>query len=341
MGPIPPAFRSALARIRADRTRGAGELVRAAARALGRVPWSAQARSPEALDAAARAVARALLEAQPQMAPFYHLANAVMRAARSGDLRDRAERLRRVGPSFIEEADAYAEEAAARAAGLVPDGAVVLTYSRSGSVLAALRRAAAAGSRWTVRVSEARPQGEGRSVARAAARFRHRVEFFTDAGLFAAVDGATAVLLGADAVGTARFRNKVGTRALLCVAREAGVTAYLVADPLKLLPERFWVPEAPRPAREIWAVRRPGLEVRNLYFEDVPLRLLTGLILGAGLDEPRPPTDLGRWPLPEYFEPLEEIWTATTPGRGGREDRRGPRGAGTEGGRSRLRPPTP
>jgi translation initiation factor 2B subunit (eIF-2B alpha/beta/delta family) len=212
------------------------------------------------------------------MAPFYHLANALLGAAASESATEAVARVRAAPLAFTEEAEAYAAAAAERAATLVPGGGTVVTYSRSHSVLEALRVGAEGGRLWTVRVSEARPRNEGRSVAR-----------------------------NADAVGESRLRNKIGTAALARSARAVGVPAYVVTDPLKLLPERLWIPEEERPAREVWAVRRRRVTVRNLYFEEIPLSLFDGIVLGTGDRDPHPPGDLTRWPAADYFQPLERL----------------------------------
>lgn len=304
---ISPSLRRALARIESDTTRGARELVLDAARAVARDPGPAPGPSGKEIEAWARALALRLIRAQPAMAPFYHLANALLKAVRGDSLEADTARVRDAPLSFVEEAEAYAAEAAERAARLLPAGAVVVTYSRSSSVLETLRRAAEGGRRYVVRVSEARPKAEGRSAAREALELGHRVEFYTDAGLLSAVADASAVLVGADAIGQTRFRNKVGTQALALAAREAGVPSYLVADPLKLLPEKFWVPEVPRPAREVWSVRRTGLEVKNLYFEEIAVGLVRGVILGTGANDPHPPGELAHWPAADYFAPVERL----------------------------------
>ncbi len=307
MATISPSLRRALSRIAADRTRGARELVLAAARALARNPAPAHPATPAELEGWVRAVAAGLVDAQPAMAPFYHLANGLLRAVRGDALSADAERVRRAPLAFLQEAEAYAEDAGEQAARVLPADATVVTYSRSSSVLETLRHAASGGRRYVLRLSEGRPENEGRGMARAALELGHAVEFYTDAALLAALQGADAVLVGADAIGETRFRNKVGTGALTLAAREAGVPGYLVGDPLKILPERFWLPEEPKPGAEVWNVRRHGLEVKNIYFEAVPLAHLGGLILGTGERDPHPPGELAHWPAADYFKPVERL----------------------------------
>lgn len=305
---LSPYLRRTLARIARDSEHGATEVVSAAARAIGRELGRARFGSAKEAGTWALEAAAALLAVQPHMAPFYHLASALLRAVEMGPAEGALAELRQVPERFLGEASAHAWRAAECAARLVRDGGTVLTYSRSGSVLEALRAARRMGRRWTLRVSEGRPRGEGRSVARFALALDHRVEFFTDAALLAAVPGANAVLVGADALAESKFRNKVGTGALALAAREARVPVYVIADPFKILPERYWVPEVARPAREVWRLRRKGLAIANLYFETVPLTLVTGVVLGTGAaDDVYTPGDLSRWFAPERFRPVEKL----------------------------------
>lgn len=300
-------LRRALQAIARNRTRGAAELAAAAARALARDLGKARFRSPADAQAWARTVASMLLSAQPGMAPFYHLAGMLLMAAEDAAGEDPTVRLREAPLHFARDLKAQARESARLASDLVADGETVVTYSRSGSVLAVLRAAAELGKVWTLRVSEARPRAEGRSVARAALALGHRVEFFTDAGLFGAVEGAAGVLVGADAIGESRFRNKVGTAGLAHVARGAGVPFYVVADPFKILPERFWLPELPKPAREVWRARAKGLAVINLYFESVPLALGSGVVLGSGPAAVCTPEEVAGWHPREHLDAVERL----------------------------------
>ena len=177
------------------------------------------------------------------------------------------------------EDDSFEREAAS----YVPAGGTVMTYSRSGSVLSALRAARRSGKEFRVLVGEGRPGYEGRSVASELAESGIAVELVTDAALLSRVTEVQLVLVGADALGGRTLRNKVGTRALCAVARTEARPVYAVVDETKLLPERFWASAAERPPGEVWAEPPPGVRVRNPYFETVPLIELDGFVGKSGL----------------------------------------------------------
>jgi methylthioribose-1-phosphate isomerase len=115
-----------------------------------------------------------------------------------------------------------------------------------------------------------------------------QVDFYTDAGVGAALDHTDAVLLGADAVAPRWFLNKVGSAALAAAASSRGTPVYLVAGRDKFVPPQL---EAAltiemHPADEVWDTPPPGVVVRNAYFERVPLDLVTALVTDAGLLTP-------------------------------------------------------
>jgi translation initiation factor 2B subunit (eIF-2B alpha/beta/delta family) len=256
-----------LERLRADRTSGASELVEPAIELLR----LARARGPEVL---AR-TAEGLREAQPSMAPLLNLASAALRESGDPGAMDEFERRWRRG-----------EEALVRAASAVlavPTGAsrhfVTCSYSRS--VLACLRFVAARGP---VRVScgEGRPALEGRRLAAALAAGGAAVALLTDAALATALAGADALVLGADAVASRWFVNKVGSAALAAAAAQAGTPVYVLASREKFLDAdtAAWFRIEDHDPREVWDSAPPNIIVRNPYFERVPRELATAIITG-------------------------------------------------------------
>ena len=149
-----PDWRAAAA-IRADTRAGATALAARAGGALREL--AADAAAAQRLDAALLADAvRALVRAQPAMAPLCRLGSAVLDAA--GDSPTAAAVAEAVAAY---EADGAAEAAATaeRGAALVPDGGEILTLSASSLVERALRAARADGRRFRVVCLESRPAG--------------------------------------------------------------------------------------------------------------------------------------------------------------------------------------
>ncbi len=110
----------------------------------------------------------------------------------------------------------------------------IVTHSASSTVRHLL---ALAPSRVIVGASE--PGGEGRSLA---AELGARC--VRDADAVRQASQAGAVLVGADAIGTRSFVNKVGTLALAEAAHEAGTPFFVVAESFK------WIPVADPPVVE-------------------------------------------------------------------------------------------
>jgi len=263
-------MRSIVARMAADRTSGASELVAEAIEAV-RVALRDGTE-------AAEEVARAICEAQPAMASFRNLAAAA--AAERGE------------PGALERFEARwrrAPAALARAAqeALAPEPGVPLrfvTCSFSGSVLACLRGIARANP-VHVTCGEGRPMLEGRRTAEALVAAGIGVEVRTDAAIAGALPGCDGVLVGADAVTPAWFLNKAGTWQLAAAAGLAGAAVYVLATRDKFVD--LQVGDSLRPPdhdpREVWDGAPAGVTVCNPYFERVALGLVTALITDAGV----------------------------------------------------------
>ncbi|HXV08541.1 MAG TPA: hypothetical protein VD791_10965 [Burkholderiales bacterium] len=214
-----------------DSVSGAADLTLRAAAALD--AWLRR-REPSAMDVLL--AARRACEAQPSMAPMLRLANDLAAAAESprrlGDaqraLRGVTRTLRRAPQSIARHMSVLLR---------APVKWQVVTYSASSTVLAALRRARRRiGS---VFCSEGRPRFEGRALAVQLARARIPVVMATDAALLTEppLGPGTAVVLGADAVLTGYFINKVGTSLLVDRAVAAGAPVFVLADTMKFWPE--------------------------------------------------------------------------------------------------------
>ena len=237
-------------------------------------------RSPEAFGFRQH-LAQTLAAAQPSMAAVLNVCNRWLAAA------ERGEPPKRAAPRIASELQQAPQAVAHWAAGLILPGATVLTYSYSATVLAALLASWKRGCRFRVLCSEGRPLFEGRALAERLAKKKIPVDLFTDAAFFSALETGDLVLVGCDAIQSRWLVNKVGTAALLGLARRARIPSYVIADSFKFLPPKLekWFQIRPQAAREVWRARHKNVTVHNLYFEKVPLR-----------DGPRIITEEGIWP---------------------------------------------
>jgi translation initiation factor 2B subunit (eIF-2B alpha/beta/delta family) len=120
------------------------------------------------------------------------------------------------------------------------------------------------------------------------------VTFFSDAAIGQALDGADAVLVGADAVAPTFFLNKSGTRMLATAAGLHGVPVYVVAtrDKFISLAIATRLENREGPPAEVWESPPAGVSVRNPYFERIPLDLVSSVITDAGV--------IGAGSVPEF-----------------------------------------
>lgn len=272
-------IRELVERIRADRESGAAEVARICADAIVRALARERAPDVAAVRAELATLARALIDAQPAMAPVRGVAAAALGGAVGGDAAEARQGAAAAVHNYLRRLETAPVEAGRRAAALLRPGARVLTLSRSSTVQAALREAGRAGPVAVVCL-ESRPTLEGRRLAAELAAAGLQITLAPDAAVAELLPGCALLLVGADSIGDAGLVNKIGTHAAALVAREAGVPAYAVADSTKLL-----VPGAPqhvadeRPAGEVWAEAPTAVQIWNRYFEATPLRLFTGVVL--------------------------------------------------------------
>ena len=252
----------------ADRTTGASGIV---AKALDILT------AAKASDVDLREVTEALFRAQPTVASVWNAAAAAL----SDDptrLTQFAERVRRAPHAIARYAAThFAEHVSDRPLHLV-------SISSSGSVVVALKAIRAAR---TVRVScsESRPALEGRRLAAELVAAGIPVTYFSDAAIADALGDADAVLVGADAIASTWFLNKTGTRMLAAAATQQGVPVYVVASRDKFAGRELaarLVIRSGEPA-EVWDSAPAGVDVRNPYFEVIPLDLVTAVISDVGI----------------------------------------------------------
>lgn len=263
--------------IASDHRSGAADLALRAVTALQ--AWLR--RHPNPAEADLLAIARALLHAQPAMAPLLRLANEVALCA---DANKPARALFRSTTEFGRILRSAREEIARRfARALRPDGALVATYSYSSTILQALWKA----RRRIVCVlcSESRPGNEGRAMAREIARAGIMVTFSTDLALASRMDQVSVFATGADAILPDGFVNKAGTGVLVLCALKARRPVWIVADRTKFVPEpmaaRFWRARI-GPGSEVWPQAPVGVEILNPLFEPAEFHSRTRVLSESG-----------------------------------------------------------
>ncbi len=285
-------LRRELAAIARDRSSGAAELALRATRALQ--AWLR--RRPRPSEAELEEIARALLRAQPSMAPLLRLANEVALAL---DTRNPSLFLARSLSDFrriLRTASAKIAAHFRKELRSLPAGRVRFrTYSYSSTVVAALARS---GTRiHVVYCSESRPGLEGRRTAKALARAGIRVGFRTDADLFS-MGGFGHLVVGADKILRDAFENKIGTDVLVertFKARKEGakkLRIWVLADTTKFWPHSCegpysFFPVREYPPRQLWRNPPRGVWVFNKYFCCAPFTPITRIVTERGVLTPK------------------------------------------------------
>jgi translation initiation factor 2B subunit (eIF-2B alpha/beta/delta family) len=235
----------------------------------------------------------ALCDAQPAMATFLAVGTRLLGVAEKAALEgvSAADARARVLTALATwRADfAQATEAVARQAqSVLPASGWVATTTRSSLVENALLLAHAEGRPVHVLLAESRPMNEGRGLATALAGAGVPTWFAVDGALPLLLPQAGAFLVGADAVREKSFLAKAGTYALLLVARELNLPAYVLAQRAKFVSDRCTRLTLPRrDAAEVWPDAPAGVLVVNAPFEEAPLGLVRGVVTESGFLGPR------------------------------------------------------
>jgi translation initiation factor eIF-2B subunit delta len=267
--------------IRGDTRSGAAQL---AGDALGRVRhWLAtNAVTTQQLDQ----LLEALSQARPSMVP---LANAIERcrqALGSGDPEaPTPERALAVVDSVLDQLASANERVTEHAARLVPDQATVFTHSRSSQVVALFRLLVQQQRTFSVICTQGSPGNEGFTLARELDELGVPVTVITDAQMGLFVPKADLVVTGCDTwLADGHFLNKSGTYPLALVAKDLGQPFWVLADSFKESTDTLEsVSLEEMPGDELGAPTGEGITARNIYFETVPVRLITGRISEQGV----------------------------------------------------------
>jgi translation initiation factor 2B subunit (eIF-2B alpha/beta/delta family) len=271
--------------LRNDNSSGAGALAEVAGEILTRVVDLG--RSVPSLELRSRILAagKAIIKAQPAMAPVYTIVNDVLGTlAESGNDADLAGRIRERAHRFSAALRAASEAAALNAASLIAEGSTVVTHSRSSVVEGALRRAAQEGKTFSVVCTESRPTGEGRELAESLSSAGISTTLVIDAAVPSFVTKDTVVMVGADALSVHGLVNKIGTRVLALTAHTVHTPMYVATTTHRFLPSTVPLSyQAIKDPKEISGSARVPYSTVNLYFDCTPINEITTCVTERSL----------------------------------------------------------
>jgi translation initiation factor 2B subunit (eIF-2B alpha/beta/delta family) len=261
--------RTAIKEIQADHESGSRQLALAALRAL-------RSTCDDCAGEELRETCRALALARPMNAAVENaVAAAWSRYLETGDCARSTE-------ETIEAIESAPEEMALAARKVIPSG-TIMTHSYSSTVMELLTRTKPR----RVIVPEARPFGDGLRVAKKLVRAGVSATLITEAQMALFVHEADAVVVGADTIlPEGDFINKIGTRLLALAAKDADVPFYSVAETLKVAAPSEPLPFAPQEGKAKEICHEKWLEVRNVYYEVTPSRLITAYVTEQGAIDP-------------------------------------------------------
>lgn len=241
----------------------------------------------------ARPVVSAILESQPGMASLWNACAAVAADLQTSGIFDRTRAEMARAPAALRRTSAIA--LADLCLGVRQPRFLTLSYSSA--VRQALSDLAQVRSIEVV-CAESRPRLEGRRLARKLADAGARVTLVTDAAIATALENATGVIVGADAVTPRDWINKVGTRGLAAAATTTGTPVVVLTAQDKFVPPALEarLQLVGGPAGEVWADAPPELGLLNPVFEATPLTLASLMVTDRGTMAPSAVRDAaGRW----------------------------------------------
>jgi translation initiation factor eIF-2B subunit delta len=270
-----PSAESILQEIREDNSSGAAQLALKGAQLLLDVLKEGKAEE-------IRALGRALVDAQPSMAPMVNLVNQLFDAIDAlEDQQSIKEKGRTAVQAFLDNLIAGPEKIKGNALALLRDKKRVMTHSYSSTCLGVL------GHTQDIEVicPESRPLLEGLRTAQELGERGIRTRIVVDSAAPTLMGECDCVIVGADAVTPQGIVNKIGTYALALAAREQKVPFYVLAGTEKFLPSPFSqaLRIEEKDPQEVTQEAIPHSRVENRYFDCTPLDLITGVVTQEGV----------------------------------------------------------
>jgi len=270
-----PSAEKILQEIREDNTSGAAQLAGKGAQFLLAV-------LKEGTIEEVRALGKALVDAQPSMAPMVNLVNHLFEAIEAlGDPKAIREQGTAAVQKFLNNLITGPERIMTHALPLLKGKKKVMTHSYSSTIVGVLGHA----QDIEVICPESRPLLEGLSTAKELGAQGIRVWIVVDSAAPSLIGECDLAIVGADAVSPGGVVNKIGTYALALAARENKVPFYVLAGTEKFLPPPFAqsLRIEERDPKEVTNEDIPNSVVVNRYFDITPLKLITGVVTQEGV----------------------------------------------------------
>lgn len=280
--------------IRTMRTRGAGKIARAAARALKLEAATTRAKTPAEFMRELDDISSFLLATRPTAVSLPNAVRFVILGAkreRGADLQTLRRAVISRADEFIRDSRKAVERIGEIGARRISSGDVVLTHCNSDCALAVIKTAFKQGKRIEAFVTESRPMRQGLISVRELSRAGVPTTLIVDSAVRHFIRDIDKVIVGADSIAAnGAVINKVGTSQIALAAHEARVLFFVAAESYKFHPGTLvgrLVKIEERPPKEVANPKRfPGVKIRNPVFDVTPPDYVDLIITERGIIPP-------------------------------------------------------
>lgn len=221
-----------------------------------------------------------VIEAHPMMAIFPNLSKFIHKGIKDEPNRSLLHRL----DEYKEGMNRNIEQTIMKSAELFGTRQNIFTFSHSSIVRKALLEIRKHRKSMTVTVLESRPMREGVMLAKVLSRADIQIDLYADAAMERALENADLVMVGTDWYWEGGFVNKIGTHAILRIAREKGIPFVILTDSGKAMTHGpdDWSRDT-HAASVIFAEDEGNINVLNPYFEAMDFKGVSHFIVDGEL----------------------------------------------------------
>lgn len=233
-------------------------------------------------------LARHLEKSRPSMAPIQNLMNLfIQRLSREPD--HTVSEWKHIIPKIAQELTELSTQAGEKSVdylySILEAETRFMTHSVSSTIRRFIQRKRSSIEQLICTLSG--PGNEGVDLAGWSAAQEIPTLLITDAQMGLFVGHVQAVIVGADAIlNDGTLINKSGTFLLALAAQQAGIPFYVCCERFKMIdlsPQEFALEE--KPVAELPLVPVPNMTLKNIYFDQTPGSLITGLVTDLGIQK--------------------------------------------------------
>jgi len=289
-----------LDRIRSKEFRGPTRVTQAALKALSEASQASGSRSPKEFLEEQAAYGDLLIKTRPTAVLLANGVRLVIDAIRKGadqgfDVRELQGTVSKTVDSFLAQIRESVDQIGEIGSRRIRSGDTVLCYGYSTSVLSIVGKAQEQGKNVKVVVCEARPELEGRLMAKEFLKLNVPTTMIIDSAVSHFMKDVDRVLTGADAVSAnGAVINKIGTSTIAAIAHYSRVNVFVAASVYKFSPETILGelveieeldPSLVIPGQMMSEFK--GMQIRNPAFDVTPPEHIDLVITERGVIPPQ------------------------------------------------------